>query len=117
MGNEIPDQNYGEGQSAIPSSVSVTDSNRVCAVQATPDDPIREQIVRQGIGPVSLDPTQQRTLDARNVPDHAHMGSNRSRQAGGVNAIKGASLPSKLGTVQAEPARQPPSGGQLKLKG
>jgi hypothetical protein len=104
QGLEQPDTLYGENSGLTPASVGVADANRLAAVQATPEDPIREQIVRQGTGPESVNPQQQRHLEARNVDEHPFM---KSRDAGGVNAFRDASLPTKLGNNQSEPVRKP----------
>ena len=105
---------YGEGQSAIPSSVSVETSDRLAAVQATNPDAMRDKLVANGAGGEAVDPAQVRTLEKRNVPIHPHMsqkdgtaGNPSSIQPGGVNAFRNASLPSKIGASTAQPVRKP----------
>jgi hypothetical protein len=56
-------------------------------MKATPDDPVLEKIISQGLRADDASPIkgQIRSLSDRNVPDHPQMSSNRARQPSSGN--------------------------------
>jgi hypothetical protein len=92
---------YGSNAEAAPSSIPPGTRLDYPGMKATPDDPVLEQIISQGLRADDASPIkgQIRSLSDRNVPDHPQMTSNRARQpsSGNRELIPGAITPTKGG--------------------
>jgi len=99
----------GPGSNGYDGRVVLDPGQRHVNDDLAPSDPVRDAITSRPRGALNADPNsaingQIRKLSGQNVPDHPFM----SRR-GPADGSPGATVPAKLGVVQEEPVRQPPS--------
>jgi len=107
---------YGANGASHPASVGVAQSggNRgtgLADFDTTVDDPVKAALATGGMNDRSgqmAKPTMdlERKIAPTNVGDAKGMASARSRQSGGVEALKDKGLPIALGNNQSEPVRK-----------